>query len=57
MLSRMQFVVIDNFWYVPSESVVTNAVDQVLGECQISMATYLRGYLPSYKVVLQCIEN
>ena len=38
-------------------SVVTNAVVLVLGECQISMATYLRGYLPSYKVVLQCIGN
>ena len=40
-----------------TESVVTNAVVLVLGERQISIATYLRGYLPSYKVVLQCIGN
>ena len=30
-----------------TESVVTNAVLLVLGERQISIATYLRGYLPS----------
>ena len=35
-----------------TESAVTNAVVPVLGECQMSMATYLRGYLPSYKVAL-----
>ena len=45
-----------------TESVVTNSVVLVLGECQISIATYIRGwgggvYLPSYKVVLQCIGN
>ena len=40
-----------------TESVLTNAVVLVLGECQISMAKYLRGYLPSYKVALQCIWN
>ena len=34
-----------------------NAVVLVLRECQIAIATYLRGYLPSYDVVLQCIEN
>ena len=39
------------------ESVVTNVVVLVLGECQISMATYLRGYLPSCKVILQYIWN
>ena len=39
------------------ESVVTNAVVRVLGEIQISIATYLRGYLPSYKIVLHCIGN
>ena len=39
------------------KSVVTNAVVLVLGECQISMATYLRGYLASYKAALQCIGN
>ena len=26
-------------------------------ECYISIATYLRGHLPSYQVVLQCIWN
>ena len=40
-----------------TESVVTNAVVLVLGGCKLSMATYLRGYLPSYKVVLQCMWN
>ena len=30
---------------------------QLCWECQISIATYLRGYLPSYQVVLQCIWN
>ena len=38
-----------------TESVITNAVVLVLGKCQILIATYLRGYLPSYKVVLKCI--
>ena len=40
-----------------TEGVVTNAVVLGLGECQISLATYLRAYLPSYIVVLQCIGN
>ena len=31
-----------------TESVITNAVVLVLGECQMSIATYLRVYLPSY---------
>ena len=36
-----------------TESVVMNAVALVLGECQISIATYTREYLPlpSYKVL------
>ena len=38
-----------------TESVVTNTVVLVLGEWQISMAMYLRGYLPSYKIALHCI--
>ena len=40
-----------------TESVVTNSGVLVLWECQVSIATYLRGYLPSYKVVLQCNGN
>ena len=40
-----------------TESVVTNAVVLVLGDGKISMATCLRGYLPPYKVVLQCNGN
>ena len=40
-----------------TESFVTNAVVLVHGECQFSMARCLRGYLPSNKVVLQCIGN
>ena len=28
----------------------TNALVLVLGECQISITTYLRGYLLSYKI-------
>ena len=40
-----------------TESLITNAVVLVLAECHISMAKYLRGYLPSYKIVLQCIGN
>ena len=51
--SHWQFLVC-TFWKCRQDS---NAVDLVLGECQISMATYLRGYLPSYKVVWQCIGN
>ena len=39
------------------ENVVANAVVRVQGECQFSMATSLRGYLPPYTVVVQCIEN
>ena len=35
-----------------TESVVTNAVVLVLGDCQISIATYPRGYLPSFKFAL-----
>ena len=34
-----------------TESVVMNEVVLVLGDCQVYMATCLRGYLPSYKVV------
>ena len=30
---------------------------QLCCECQMSIATYLRGYLPSYQVILQCIWN
>ena len=40
-----------------TESVVTNAVVLVLGDCQISMATCLKVYLHSYNVSLQCIGN
>ena len=44
-----------------TESVVTDAVVLVLGERQISIATYLGGegggYIASYIVVLQCIGN
>ena len=40
-----------------TEYVVTNAVVLVFGECQIVIETYLRGYLPSYKVALHCIVN
>ena len=32
-----------------------NAVVLVLGKFHVSIATYLKGYIPSYKVVLQCI--
>ena len=35
----------------------TENVVLVLGECHTSIATYLMGYLLSYKVVLQCIVN
>ena len=38
-----------------TESVITNAVVLVLGECQISIAVYLSGSTLMYKVVLQCI--
>ena len=34
-----------------TESVIMNAVVLVLGECQIPMATYLRGHLPSYRCI------
>ena len=51
----MKILHFEDLW--DTESVVTNAVVLVLGECQISIKTYLRGYLPSYEVVLQCIGN
>ena len=48
-----QFVMeILHFKDLGDTSVVTNAVVLVLGECKISIATYLRGYLPSHKVAL-----
>ena len=58
-------LVIDNVCYIASD---TSPLYQILKqsdnykdlgdtECQISIATYLMGYLPSYKVKLQYIEN
>ena len=40
-----------------TESVVTNAVVLVRGECQMSMTIHLREYLPLYRVILKHIGN
>ena len=56
VLTRMQFGCLSSHWqFLGIQSVFW--LKRVVWECQISIATYLRGYLPSYQVVLQCIWN
>ena len=57
VLPRMQFGCLSSHWQFLGDTERRLAEKKLCWECQISIATYLRGYLPSYQVALQCIWN